>query len=209
MPTDFSTQYAQLNDEQLLQLASDRASLTVDADESLTAELTRRGLTNSDQAKHEHFVKQSNRLESKKRLRRVFGRRQDRDSWGDTLGIVFWSMLSISIILFAYAALPDRYHFTPLWQQAAVEVMFASVLIGVVGGESRRGVGFWVSLLLSSSIHLVLVHAWIVRFGPLEGPGHRRDGKLAVLLGIVLFFVVYGCGWLLRQVFYGSDPIEQ
>jgi hypothetical protein len=209
MSADISTQYAQLNDEQLLQLAGDRASLTDDAASVLDAELSRRGLTNSDRAKHERFVKQSNRLESKKRLRRVFGRKEDTDSWGDTLGMIFWSMLLIAIILFAYAALPDRYRFPPIWQEAAVNVMFPSVFLAVVSGDWRRKIAFWVSLLLSSSIHLFVVHAWILRFGPLDGLGHHGLGRLAVLLGIVLFFVVYGCGWQLRRMFYGSEPTEE
>jgi hypothetical protein len=32
-----------------------------------------------------------------------------------------------------------------------------------------------------------------------------RQGKLAVLLGFVLFFAVYGFVWLLRRNFYGTE----
>jgi hypothetical protein len=82
----------------------------------------------------------------------------------------------------------SRYHIKPDWQEAAVHVMFASVFIAVVSRSWWRKIGFWMSLLLSSAIPIFIVHAWIQRVGNRS----RGQGKLAIWLGFVLFFAVYG-----------------
>jgi len=107
----------------------------------------------------------------------------------------------MALISFTYVALPSRYHLKPDWQEAAVDVMFASVFIAVASSVWRRKIGFWMSLVISSAIHLVVVHAWIQRVGNLS----RGQGKLAVLLGFVLFFAVYGILRVLRRNFYGEE----
>ena len=201
MFNDFSTEYSQRSDDELLLLASDRASLIAAAAAALDAEMRRRGLTASDQVKHEQFIKRNERREAIKRHRKIFGTRSDRGKWVD----VFWTLLVIALISFTYLALPSRYHIRPDWQEAAVQVMFASVFIAVVGRSWWRKIGFWMSLLLSSAIHLFVVHAWIQRVRTLSG----GQGKLAVLLGLVLFFCVYGFVWLLRRNFYGTEANEQ
>jgi len=48
---------------------------------------------------------------------------------------------------------------------------------------------------------LFFVHAWIQWVRNLS----RGQGKLAILLGFVLFFAVYGFVWLLRRNFYGTE----
>jgi hypothetical protein len=111
----------------------------------------------------------------------------------------------MSLIALAYLALPNRYHFRPDWEEAAVNVLIASVIIAAASTHWWRKITFWLSLLISSTIHLLIVHAWINRVSTLMGRGYRADGKLAVLLGLVLFFVVYGCGWLVGQNFYGRE----
>jgi hypothetical protein len=60
------------------------------------------------------------------------------------------------------------------------------------------------SLLLSSAIHIFVVHAWIQRVGHLS----RGQGKLAIFLGLVQFFVVYGFVSLLRRNFYGTEASD-
>jgi hypothetical protein len=57
------------------------------------------------------------------------------------------------------------------------------------------------SLVIASAIHLLVVHAWIQR----EGNFSRGQGKLAVLVGFVLFVAVYALVWLLRRKFYGEE----
>jgi hypothetical protein len=197
MLNDFSAEYFERSDDELLLLASDRASLTTEAAAALDAELRRRNLTESDQVKHQQFVKRNEQREARRRRRKIFGTRSDRSQWVD----VFWTLLAIALILFTYLALPSRYHMRPDWQEAAVHVMFASVFIAVIGSSWRRKIGFWMSLLLSSAIHIFVVHAWIQRVGNLS----RGQGKLAILLGFVLFFAVYGFVWLLRRNFYGTE----
>jgi hypothetical protein len=48
---------------------------------------------------------------------------------------------------------------------------------------------------------MFIVHAWILRVGKFS----RGQGKLAILLGCVLFFAIYGFVWLLRRNFYGEE----
>jgi len=197
MLNDFTTEYSQRSDDELLLLASDRALLTTGAAAALDAELRRRNLTESDQVKHQQFVKRNEQREARRRRRKIFGSRSDRSKWVD----LFWTLLAIALISFTYLALPSRYRMRPDWQEAAVHVMFASVFIAVGGSSWWRKIGFWMSLLLSSAIHIFVVHAWIQRVGNLS----RGQGQLAILLGFVLFFAVYGFVWLLRRNFYGTE----
>ena len=197
MLNDFSAEYFERTDDELLLLASDRDSLTTEAANALDAELSRRNLTESDQAKHEQFVKRNEQRDEKRRRRRIFGTRRDRRSWVD----LFWALIAIALISFTYLALPSRYHMKPDWQEAAVDVMFASVFIAAPSSVWERKITFWMSLAISSAIHLVVVHAWIQRVGNLSS----GRGKLAVLLGFVLFFAVYAFVWVLRRNFYGEE----
>ena len=45
---------------------------------------------------------------------------------------------------------------------------------------------------------MLVVHAWVQRAGNLSD----GQGKLAILLGFVLFFAIYGFVWLLRPNIY-------
>ena len=71
MANDFSTGYSERSDDEVLLLASDRASLTTEAAVALDAELRRRNLTESDQAKYQQFVKRNEQREAKRRRRRA------------------------------------------------------------------------------------------------------------------------------------------
>jgi hypothetical protein len=197
---DFSTEYSQLSDDELLLLASDRASLITAAAAALTAELSRRNLTESDRAKHDQFVRRNEQREAKRRRRKIFGTRKDLATWVD----LFFALVAIALISFTYLALPSRYYMKPLWQEAAVDVLFASVFIAVASRVLWRKIAFWMSLVISSVIHLFVVHAWIQRAGNLS----RGRGKVAVLLGFVLFIAVYAFVWKLRREFYGEEAPE-
>jgi hypothetical protein len=59
MLNDFFTEYSERSDDELLLLASDRASLTTEAATALDAELCRRHLTEFDQVRHQQFVKRN------------------------------------------------------------------------------------------------------------------------------------------------------
>ena len=104
MLNDFTTEYSERSDDELLLLASDRASLTTEAAAALYAELRRRNLTESDQVKHQQFVKRNEQREARRRRRKIFGTRSDRSKWID----LFWALLAIALISFTYLALPSR-----------------------------------------------------------------------------------------------------
>jgi len=194
-------EYSERSDDELLQLASDRSSLTNEAASALDDELHRRKLTESDRAKHQQFVRHKGRREAMSRRLKMIGTRSDRSSLVD----LFWTLLAMALISFTYVALPNRYHMKPDWQEAAVHVIFASVFIAVFGRSWWRTLGFWMSWVLSSAIHMFVVHAWIRRVGNLS----RSQGKLAILFGCVLFFAIYGFVWLLRRNFYSEEAHER
>jgi hypothetical protein len=198
---NFSAEFSERSDDELLHLASDRSTLTNEAATALDDELRRRNLTESDRTEHQQFVRRKDRREAMRRRRKIFGRRSDRSKWVD----LFWTLLAIALISSAYIALPNRYHMKPDWQEAAVHVMFASVFIAVVGRSWWRKIDFWMSLVLSSAIHMLVVHAWIQRVGNLS----RGQGKLAILLGCVLFFAIYGFVWFLRRNLYGEEAPDR
>ena len=65
MLNDFSAEYSERSNDELLQLASDRHSLTTEAVAALDAELHRRNLTDSDRVEHQRFVKRQEQREAK------------------------------------------------------------------------------------------------------------------------------------------------
>jgi hypothetical protein len=118
----------------------------------------------SDQLKYQQFVKRNEQRDAKRRRKKIFGAHRDRRSWVD----LFCGLLVIVLISFTYLAIPSRYHMKPDWQEAAVHMMFASVFVAVFGSSWWRKIGFWMSLVLSSAIHVVIVHAWVQRVGNLS-----------------------------------------
>ncbi len=74
-------EYQKLGDDELLRLASDRSSLTDEAKLALDAEMHRRNLTVVDVTTHEDFVKRSERRESKRTRRKLFGTRRGILDW--------------------------------------------------------------------------------------------------------------------------------
>jgi hypothetical protein len=201
MLNGFSADYSERSDDDLLLLASDRASLTTEAATALDAELRRRHLPESDQMKHQQFVKRIAQREAKQKRRNILGARRDRDEWLD----VIWAVLAMVLISCTYLALPGRYHMRPDWEEAALHTMFASIFIVVGGRPWWRKIGFWMSLILSSAIDLFVIRAWIHLVGNLS----RWTGKVAILLGFVLFFAVYGFVELLRRNLYGTEARDE
>lgn len=194
MLADFSTEYSQRSNDELLHLATQRHSLTMEAAAALDAELRRRNLTEFDRVEHQKFVQRQEQREFRNRRRRIFGKRKF--SWLELLS----TFVAMAVIASAYLALPKRYHLKPDWEEAAVCVMIASVIVTVGWRSLWRDMAFWIALILSSAIQLVVAHAWVQRAGELS----RGAGKLATLLGFVLFVAIYGCIRLLRRNFYGE-----
>jgi hypothetical protein len=117
---------------------------------------------------------------------------------------LFSLTVAISLILAGYFALPTRYRLPADWQEGAGYAMFNFVFVAVwFFRDWGRRSGFWISLLISSTAHALMVHAWIVHVGADMLWRHRAYGKAALLLGLMLFFVVYGGGVFLRRRLYG------
>jgi hypothetical protein len=202
MSSDFQNEYASLSDEEILQLASDRLSLVKEASAALDNQMRSRHLTHADLVQYQLRMKHYERQQSRKRARKLFGGRRDKDSWVETAGMLFWSALAIALISIAYLALPARFQFSPPWQESAEYVMFGSVLVAAPSfGPLWRNLRFWICLLISSVVHASILHSWIIRRGSIDSSGHRGAEKMAVVLGPVLFLLVYGCQFLIGRKF--------
>jgi hypothetical protein len=198
MPYDFSAEYSQRNDDELLHLASARVSLTTEAAIALDAELRRRNLTESDRVEHQRFVKRQEQREFKRRRRKTFGTLKDRFTWLDLL----WALLAMVLISLTYLALPSRYHLKPEWQEAAAYVMITSVVVVVASMRILwRKFAFWISLAISSAVQVVVVHAWTQR---VPNPSHGASRGVLVL-SFLLFLAVYQFVSVLRRNFYGKE----
>jgi hypothetical protein len=198
MLNDFSTEYSERSDDELLHLASERHSLTTEAAAALEAELRRRNLSESDRVKHQRFVKRQEQREARRHRGRTFGPFKYQLSWLELL----WAFAAIALISFTYIALPSRYHVKSEWQEAAFIVMMTSVLIAIASRSVFwRNFAFWMSLVMSSVIQLVVVHSWTQRLGDLS----RSQGRGAALLGFVLFLAVYGFVRLLQRMFHSKE----
>jgi len=191
MVIDFVKEYAHRSDDELLLLASHRASLVDEAAAALDTELSRRHLTKSDQAEYQRHVRRMDRLEHRgKRPRKLFGVSHF------SLLQVLSGLLAMGLISFAYIELPNRYHFRPDWEEPAALMMISSVVIMAGWRSLWRDVAFWVALIFSSAIQLAVVHAWIQR---VADPLSRNFGRGAASLGLLLWIATYGIVWLLRQ----------
>ena len=200
MLTDFPTEYSQRSDDELLHLATQRHYMTAEAMAALDAELRRRNLTESDRVEHQKFEKRQERREGRREtnLRRRWGSLglKWQLKWREVLEL----LAVMAVILVAYFALPSRYHLNPDWQEAAIIVMLTSVGLAFMV-RSWRNIAFWISLGVSSTIHLFVVHAWTRQTPDLS----RAKAKIAFFLGFVLFLVVYGAVRLLRRVVHGGE----
>jgi hypothetical protein len=163
-----------------------------------------RNLTAADIKIHARFVKKSELRQTRSRSHNLFGTRVPQRSSVEILVGLFSLTVAISLILAGYFALPTRYRLPADWQEGAGYAMFNFVFVAVwFFRDWGRRSGFWISLLISSTAHALMVHAWIVHVGADMLWRHRAYGKAALLLGLMLFFVVYGGGVFLRRRLYG------
>lgn len=79
---NFSAEYSDRSDDELLLLASDRDSLTGEAAAALDVELRQRNLTRSDQVKYQQFVKRNKEQEARENAG-GYGRFYECFSWVD------------------------------------------------------------------------------------------------------------------------------
>lgn len=105
MFADFQREYRELRDEELLQIASDRESLTENAKSALDAEIRNRNLTTADLAKHENFVKRNDQRETAKRNRILFRGRRTLLAW---VRFALWTLLGLSAVALVAAWLAMR-----------------------------------------------------------------------------------------------------
>lgn len=81
MFADFQNEYSELTDDELLQLAAARKTLTDDATFALDAEMRSRALMPADLAKYQTFVRRNEQLETVRRNKRLFGSPRSLMGW--------------------------------------------------------------------------------------------------------------------------------
>lgn len=199
MPDDLFVGYSERSDDELLHFATQRHSLTAEAQAALDAELRRRNLTESDRIEHQKFAKREERRQNRTTRRWKIPGLKNQLSWRDILE-AFGTM---AVIAFAYLALPRRYHLNPDWLEAAALVMITSVMIAFAA-ISWRKIAFWMSLGISSAIQLLVVHVWTRRTTDLS----RAGGRAAIFIGLVAFLIVYAIVRFLQRTLYGKEAPE-
>ena len=201
MLNDFSTEYSERTDDELLHLASQRHYLTKEAGAALDAELCRRNLTESDRLEHRRFEKRQEALESRKHRRKPIGPFKYQMSWRD----IVYAFATIALISIAYLVLPDRYHMKNEWEAAAFSAMAMWVIIAIATkAVFWRKFTFWIALTISSLIQLIVVHYWTERVGLT-----RISGRAIAGLSLLLFLAVYGLIRLLQRVFNGGEARDR
>jgi hypothetical protein len=106
----------------------------------------------------------------------------------------------MALMMAAYFNLPSRYQLRPDWQDAAVMVMISSIVVIFYVSEWRE-VAYWISLAISSAIHLFVAHA-ITRRIPNLSSGASKG---LTVLGLVIFAGVYYGARFLQRSFYGTS----
>jgi hypothetical protein len=113
----------------------------------------------------------------------------------------------IGLVLLIYMLLPyfeisRRYHMNSGWLDATLLVTIPMVIIVVATRTVfLRDSVFWMSLVISSAMQLLVLHAWSQRF---QGFRHGA-GKLASLFGFVLFYAIYRLVRFLQKHFNGEQ----
>jgi len=148
MLNDFSIEYSDRSDDELLLLACDRDSLTAEAGAALDAELHRRNLTVSDQVKYQDFVKRNEGREVRTRL---FRTTSFQTNW-NRLRVISNVVLDTLIAVLGSAALESSIpRLVPhsgaqvIWRAWIMSIVIAS-LLGVLATRyraSKTGVWAW------------------------------------------------------------------
>ena len=157
MPNDFSAEYSERSDDELLHLASERHSLTAEATAALDAELRRRNLTESDRLEYQRFVKRHEQREARKHRRYIKSSFLVRFKLPQAL-----ACLVIVAVLWAMSHLPVRYQEIafPFWLAGkwgqTIFTTVAGVVIALLGSPKtyfrRCGITSlsWAALLASA-----------------------------------------------------------
>ena len=148
MPNDFSAEYSERSDDELLHLASERHSLTAEATAALDAELRRRNLTESDRLEHQRTVKRYEQREARKHRRYIESSFLVRFKLPQAL-----AGLIMLAVLWAMSHLPVRYQ--EKWGQT-IYTTVAFVVIAILSSPKtyfrRCGITSlsWAALLASA-----------------------------------------------------------
>jgi hypothetical protein len=173
--TDFSTQYAELSDEELLLIASDRTSLKDDALFALNSEMERRSLTDSDVAIYEGSLLQSGQLESEKRFRNIA-----EISSRFLMAFRFASLVLINLVAAVIGtaildtalrrAIPPHGIGAALWKEIALSIICASGI----------GFGMWRTWRSEPAKWTWVIASLWFAFGSLAIAGHGMFGRLSI-----------------------------
>lgn len=176
---NFQQHYAGLTDEELLTIAADRTDLVQDAAVAIDSELARRGLSYQDACSKKREVarleyKETRRYRRQRKSSKYFVARMN--GWMVLIGIVVIPLLDISLMV--YHVVPEEWDFPII-----TLCMGAFFAVLMVQPWLRRTVSFWLSLVISCAVQVLVAH-WINVRHALNSRGELKGaGFLAMLAG--------------------------
>jgi hypothetical protein len=187
---NFQENYAGLSDGELLMIAADRVDLTKEAALALDSEMARRGLTYQDaRAKKREIT----RLEIAELRKHQPSRKGSKYFVAKANG---WMLLLLILGVPSLVLGLMFYHFVPKeWLMPITSVCMGGVIaVSAVQPWLRQTISFWISLVVSCTVQL-LVGYWIsVHVAPYTGSELKGAAFLAIAagyaVGIALFLLL-------------------
>jgi hypothetical protein len=179
---NFQANYATLSDDELLAIGAGRADLVREAAFALDSEVARRGLSYQEARTRK---RQAARLEFKEATRHHRARKRSKYFVASLNG---WMLLLIALgIPMLFFVLMFSHLVPEKWSFPILTVSMGGVIaVSAVQPWLRQTVSFWISLVASCTVQLLVGH-WISAY---LAPQSRGESKGAVSLAIVSGYAV-------------------
>jgi hypothetical protein len=196
---NFQENYAGLSDDELLMIAASRADLVQEAAVALDSEMARRGLSYQEARAKKREVA---RLEIKEARRHHPSRKGSKYFVAKVNGWMLLLALGVPLLvltLMFFHLVPEEWGFPIL-----TVCMGAGIAISVVQPWLRQTVSFWISLVVSCTVQLLIGHWISVHLAPQTRGELKGAAVLAIVPGYVVGTVLF---LLLQKLELREDPL--
>jgi hypothetical protein len=199
---NFQDAYAQMSDDELLTIAASRADLVPEATLALDSEMARRELTNQDVRAKKREVE---RLDIQEARRHRPSRKASKYFVSKMNG---WMLLLLAVGVPALVLTLLFTHLVPEeWCFPILEVCMGAVIaVSVVQPWLRQTVSFWISLVVSCAVQLVIGYWISVHLAPQTGGELKGGAVLSIVPGYAAGIGLYR---LLQKLELTSDPLSK
>jgi len=166
--TNFQDEYAGLSDQELLIIAGDKVDLLEEAALALDSEIKKRGLTYAQAKQLNTETELSESLDSN------LSKPNNNSKYFADKPHVFWGLLiSAAVVILYLLAVPKQFRIPDEWSEPAVVALLGTAMAPfAVRPRLRKQVSFWLAVLLSAAVQLLVAHWLIFRFpNPSRGAG--------------------------------------